>query len=671
MNLHVDLERVGLAHKSVRAELLAQRTSAGHWVGQLPGSPTATAVAVSALVIAHRRDSGDVLRDLAAGGMQLSSEQLVQGDLSELLVESLHWLARHQNEDGGWGDATGARSNLAATMLVRAAFRLTGVPAKYEHLTERAEQYIAAHGGAAGLRSACKDKFIAAPVLANCALAGLVPWRQVPPLPFEVACVPQGWEQRLHVPVVPCALPLLVAVGQAKYRHDPPRNPVMRLVRYAAQARSLAVVQRMQPKHGGFMESTPWTAFVVMGLASIGHQNHRVVERGVEFLLSSVRSDASWPITTNLATWNTTLAVNSLAAEPRTGKGFESRTANGQADRELFDRRCLDWLLTCQRSSRHSRPNVQSGGWGWTDLPGAVPDADDTAGALLALAHWRRRDIESRVGPIDQRAYEGVQWLLDAQQADGGWAMFRGGGGSAFLGRSACDVTAHAMRALAVWQRWWKTHSSDHVAGLALTATNQRITAALERAFTFLRDEQREDGSFSAVRFGNVHHADEQNPVYGTSRVLLMCAELDRLDPEITRRAADWLLRAQHAAGGWGPPRTPLDYSAAHRKNGSNSRRTNHTLEKCCSVEETALAVEALLPLVADGEGYARAVQNGLNWLVDAVEQDRHHQPAAIGVHVARLWYHEPLYPLAFAAGALTRAVRQLAPQRPIVAPVR
>ena len=44
-------------------------------------------------------------------------EELVQGDLSELLVESLHWLARRQNEDGGWGDCEGAESNIAATML--------------------------------------------------------------------------------------------------------------------------------------------------------------------------------------------------------------------------------------------------------------------------------------------------------------------------------------------------------------------------------------------------------------------------------------------------------------------------------------------------------------------------------------------------------------------------
>ena len=34
---------------------------------------------------------------------------------------------------------------------------------------------------------------------------------------------------------------------------------------------------------------------------------------GVKFLVNSVRPDGSWPIDTNLATWNTTLAINALA----------------------------------------------------------------------------------------------------------------------------------------------------------------------------------------------------------------------------------------------------------------------------------------------------------------------------------------------------------------------
>ncbi|HVT26956.1 MAG TPA: hypothetical protein VHE81_02950, partial [Lacipirellulaceae bacterium] len=101
MNLEVDVERLALAQKAVRAELLAER-GAGHWSGEVGSSPFATAAAVSALVAAHQRDSHRALQAATAGDGQ-AIEQVVQGDLSELLLESVNWLARHQNPDGGWG----------------------------------------------------------------------------------------------------------------------------------------------------------------------------------------------------------------------------------------------------------------------------------------------------------------------------------------------------------------------------------------------------------------------------------------------------------------------------------------------------------------------------------------------------------------------------------------
>jgi squalene-hopene/tetraprenyl-beta-curcumene cyclase len=87
-------------------------------------------------------------------------------------------------------------------------------------------------------------------------------------------------------------------------------------------------------------------------------------------------------------------------------------------------------------------------------------------------------------------------------------------------------------------------------------------------------------------------------------------------------------------------------------------------LANFCSVEETSLAIEALLPLVESNQLHARAVKNGLKWLVDAVEQGRLRQPSPIGFYFAKLWYQERLYPLVFAASALRQAVRQSAPQQ-------
>lgn len=720
MNLQVDVERVCLAYKTVRSELMAERTPGGHWVGQLASSPLATATAISALVVAHRRDADDALRDDSTGTGATAVEHLVQGELSELLVESLHWLARYQNQDGGWGDCDRARSNIAATMLVQAAFRLTGVPARYADLIARADQYVAAQGGVAGLRRHCgRDKTLVAPILANCALAGMVPWRQVPTLRFELACLPQRWQQHFQSPVVRHATARLVAIGRAKFHHAPPRNPIMWLLRRSLWTKSLAVLEGLQAADDGFLASAPLTAFVVMSLTSTGCLEHPIVERGVEFLLSSVRADASWPVENNLATWNTTLALNSLASEqpaaaagptrpPATssiagrflrdpsavrgtawhdtshnGDAFadtaavdNTRQPNGGATRETpvddeipFNARCLEWLLDCQLTQPHAMTGVSPGGWGRSDLPSASLNTDDTAGALLALAHWQRCAPQQQRDRVERAARLGIVWLLDLQDDGGGWPTFYRDSRARPFDEVGSDVTAHALRALAAWQRHWQLEAPTNSWLSDWPGLNERITAAVDRGLEYLATDQREDGSFIPLWFGNEHQPEERNPVCGTARVLVMCAELDRLDTEMAHRAVRWLLSAQHAGGGWGPPRAPLDYSGVY-KDGFRAWRANDTLAKFCSVEETALAVTALLPLAETNQACSQAVSNGLNWLVNAVEQDAHRQGAILGFYFSRLWYHERLYPLVFAAGALSRAVWQVAPQRSAVVPV-
>src|SRR5207249_6458393 len=112
-----------------------------------------------------------------------------------------------------------------------------------------------------------KDRTFSVPILMTCALAGLVDWREVPPLPFELACFPQSWFRFLRLPVVSYALPALIAIGQATYHHRPPHNPLTRLVRRLALAKSLRVLQAIQPSSGGYLEATPLTSFVTLSLA--------------------------------------------------------------------------------------------------------------------------------------------------------------------------------------------------------------------------------------------------------------------------------------------------------------------------------------------------------------------------------------------------------------------
>ncbi len=641
MTLHLDRERLAAAYRTVRSDLLSERASSGHWVGKLSSSPLSTATAVSALMLAEQSSTSGGLPEYTPGQLQTSAQELYRGDLSELILQSVHWLAEQQNDDGGWGDTDRSHSNIATTMLVQAAFHLTGVPAKYGDLLERSDHYVEAAGGVAALKHRYEgDKTFAVPIFMTCALADMVPWRKVPALPFELACLPQRWYRRLKLPVVSYAMPALVAIGQARFHHAPPRNPLTRWIRSAAKRRSLAVLQEMQPESGGYLEATPLTSFVVMSLASMGLVDHPVVRRGVEFLLTTVRADGSWPIDTNLAVWNTSQALVALNwnLEPEGGETARHPSADAESD--------LDWLLSCQHHQTHRATGAAPGGWAWTNLSGGIPDVDDTAAALLALAAWQRRWPDERTADVKQAARAGVHWLLDMQNNDGGWPTFCRGWGRLPFDRSSADITAHALRALSAWRELLHLPTSN-------AAYAKRFDLAQQNGVRYLQRQQQADGSWLPLWFGNQHDHREANPVYGTAKVLVMCHELGMGQTEMAERAVLWLTKVQHAGGGWGA----VVNRRAAKKPGAQAPEVP---EMTSSVEETALAVEALLPFAGGGDHVATAVDQGAAWLSEAVPEGRHWQPAPIGFYFAKLWYYERLYPQIFATRALGCASREV-----------
>jgi squalene-hopene/tetraprenyl-beta-curcumene cyclase len=594
---HVRLERLDAALDRVSDQLLAERQPQGHWVGQLSTSALSTATAVSALSLVRRGE----------GGVQ---------PLAEPIEKAVAWLIARQNADGGWGDTDRSYSNLATTMLVRAALHLADRAAQYKQQLSRAESYIRDKGEIAGLRARYgRDKTFAVPILTNCALAGLVPWDVVPALPFELACLPQSWYRLARLPVVSYAIPALVAIGQVRYHHRRPRAPWMRWLRKAAMEPSLQVLQKIQPASGGYLEAAPLTSFVVMSLAASGRADHPVSRSGIGFLLDSQLPDGSWPIDTNLATWNTTLSINALACA---GADF------GSLD-------CLDWLLACQHRQVHPFTGAAPGGWGWTDLSGAVPDADDTPGALLALAALRdaaHGGDDAARGRILQAAFEGVAWLLGLQNRDGGWPTFCRGWGKLPFDRSGADLTAHALRALHAWPG---------------VGHGRRVGRAVRRGFRYLARQQRIDGSWVPLWFGNQDDPREENAVYGTAKVLQAYQDFGCAEAESSRRGTAWLVRAQNADGGWGGgPACSLPVS-----------------QLTSGVEETALAVDALARAPLDGAGRA-TLARGVDWLLEAVEAGRHRVASPIGFYFAKLWYYERLYPLIFTVSALGRARRAL-----------
>ena len=612
------MSSLGRTLENARARLLEQRVSAGHWVGELSTSALSTATACLALARVARE-----LPDEASG-------------LAPLLEGGRRWLARHANPDGGFGDTVESPSNLSTSVLAWTA--LAGDP-DTAGAREAAGRWLERRIGAleperlvAALEEVYgADRTFAVPILAACALSGAFGpdgaalWRAVPALPFELAALPQPLFRWLGLPVVSYALPALIAIGQAIEHHRPSRNPLARAARRVTRARTLAVLERIQPSNGGFLEATPLTSFVVFALAATGRAASPTARRGARFLVESVRPDGSWPIDTNLATWVTTLAVNALGASLEPGA------------RPSLAR----WLLAQQHRVRHPATGAAPGGWAWTDLPGGVPDADDTAGALLALRalgersevreRGALREPEDESGPDERSraaARAGVRWLCDLQNRDGGIPTFCRGWGKLPFDRSTSDLTAHALRAIAAWRAELPPD------------LRARADRTHRRALAHLVAAQRADGAWVPLWFGNQRDLAQENPVYGTSRVLRAAGALLAGGPgarEACGRGLAWLLAAQASDGGFGgAPGLPP------------------------SVEETALALEALADVALAGSRsgpLARAIARAAEWLASATEEGtRFDDPAPIGLYFAKLWYWERLYGIVFTVSALERA---------------
>ncbi len=555
----------------------------GHWTGHLSSSALSTATAVVALAAMSR----DRYAELVTGG--------------------LCWLAENQNDDGGWGDTTISKSNLSTTALGWAAMVAGDDDPRFLDAAERAREWLERDGDEPLTERIAarygKDRTFSVPILMTLAIAGRIAWTEVKHLPFELAALSHRFWGMLRLPVVSYALPALIAIGQVVHHHVPTRNPITRFLRALTRKKTLRVLESIQPPNGGFLEATPLTSFVTMSLAGMDMQDHIVAQRGAAFLAASVREDGSWPIDTNLATWTTTLAVKALSHQSLIFSP-EQRMA------------LREWLLKQQWTKEHPYTHAPPGGWAWTDLPGGVPDADDTPGALLALL---------KLGTVDVRTQHagrmGVRWLMGLQNRDGGIPTFCRGWGNLPFDRSSPDLTAHTLRA---WSAW-RTHVES--------ADRGSLETAMRRALDFLKKEQRKDGSWLPLWFGNEHVPGEENPLYGTAQVVIALREVAEAGfsaaGDLAKKGVAWLTSAQNHDGGWGgAPGAPS------------------------STEETALAVEAL-----SGTGRLSVAESGISWLMERISSGKWREPAPIGFYFAKLWYHERLYPLIWTVGALGKAV--------------
>jgi len=204
-------DRLQRGYETAAAALLAEASFTGHWEGELSSSPLSTATAIAAFQLAIRERPEHA------------------GEFQPLIDGGLNWLARHQNPDGGWGDTVLSHSNISTSMLAYASFHMTQGKTNYPVVVERAAAYTAERGGFAAIRKRYgKDHTFSVPILTQCALAGLIPWTQISPLPFELGWLPHSFFRWIRLPVVSYALPALIAIGQARHYHAPRTMPLRR-----------------------------------------------------------------------------------------------------------------------------------------------------------------------------------------------------------------------------------------------------------------------------------------------------------------------------------------------------------------------------------------------------------------------------------------------------------
>ncbi len=552
----------------LQAELLRRRSPDGMWRGYLSSSAISTSVSIFALWMIDREKYEGHIRK---GGA---------------------WLKDTMQPDGSWGDTVESPSNLTATLLSYASLCAVDAPPAQarEYLNTRFGGSTDQHIIKGILAYYGKDLTFSAPILVMCALVGVISrWDDIPQLPFELSVLPQKLFRFLQLPVVSYAIPALIAVGILRYRKG--KKNMFSPLREAFINRSMDVLVKLQPDNGGFLEAAPLTAFVSMCMSGAGYREHVTTQKAAGFLVDTVRADGSWPIDTDLAGWVTSLSVKALE--------------NDIPDKWQLADRIRQNAFTC----RHPFTGAMPGGWGWSDLPGAVPDADDTAGALIALHILLDGE---RVPEIEK----GMDWLLALQNNDGGMPTFCKGWGKLPFDRSSADISAHAFLAICVWRETFPP------------ALQQQYAKAADRLLSWMERTQAPDGSWIPLWFGDQDAKDERSPVYGTAVAVDYLATTGYSRAlRMADKGKKYLLSVRNADGGWG--------GAA----GLPSKVT--------------LTSRALKAITACGGTDPEPVVAGVDYLYRMFRAGEINRNEPIGLYFARLWYSEALYPLTFSLQAL------------------
>ncbi len=442
----------------------------------------------------------------------------------------------------------GYASDLSASVLAYLALRLAGDSPDAYHMAVAAG-WIRDAGGLAAAASSAR---------AWLACFGLAEWEDVPvPLPEVIYLPPRrsaglgawaGWSRLALIslavtgavrPVrqLPFNLSALRVAGPPGAEHPDDwrlracrrglRVPPMNLARSAAVRKCGHWLAGWLGREAGQGSTGPVWPMSLVALHLAGYPlDHPVMADGLAWLDSiapQLRSAAPKP---NQASprrppvRDTTLAIAALAAAGLAGEHAALAAAG-------------HWLLDQRISKLTNPPEPQPGPApsGWSFRHDGYPDIADTGRVLAALSNIRMPGLDGH--PAISAA---LRWLASLQGRDGGW------GGSA-------AVTALVIQALSV-----QPPSVRPLPEHPLAAPGPAGSRAVRRGVVFLLRGQRADGSWPG--------GPGESDLYATTTVLpaLLAAGVLPCKPVITG-AAHWLLSRQNLDAGWpsGPEHAARD----------------------------------------------------------------------------------------------------------------
>ncbi len=514
-------------------------------------------------------------------------------------------ILERQMADGGFHLYPGGAADLNVTVKCYTALKLAGIDPDSEPML-RARDRILRLGGVQSANSYTKI---------NLSLFGLFPRKYVPTVPPELVLLPGGvlyemssWTRSIIVPLslvqacggkrpVPEGFNLdelllpgkkLVLPGKdalAKWFHRLDKvfkiweRFGLRNVRGAAIREAEHWMMDRTRYSEGLGAIYPAMMYFIMALDALGypsdHPDLLEAQKHYDGLMTETGTDLYFQPALS-PVWDTAIAVFALGEMGLAEPGAMAKGVDWLISKEV--RRKGDWAV--------KRPDLEPSGWAFEFANEFYPDIDDTAMVLLALLH---AEGSSKVAH-ENSVRRAMNWLLNMQSDDGGWAAF--------------DVDNN-------WAILNKVPFADHNAMLDPTCpdiTGRVIEAlvrhglppehpAIQKGVRYLLDSQEEDGSWYG-RWG-------VNYVYGTFLALrgLKAAGADA--PEAVQKAVAWLRAVQNADGGWGE--SCDSYAVDHYVNGPST------------ASQTAWG---LLGLFAAGDRGSPAVTRGLNFLIETQQPD-------------------------------------------------